>query len=286
MRQLKTLDEKVKLSLKYILILLASLVMWLIPGGMLMALLSRFSFFTTTEEGAFLLVFVPHIIMFITLSIMSYLLLGKSILKLVDENGISKKGFITISLLTLIILSLSSLFSKETIIYNNNDTMGRKIVFLVLSLVLFLPQTLSEELVFRLLPAKIYSSAKGQLNEIEKIAVSLFSALFFTLPHLYNTEVLSSSRPVLTLSVYFIWGFLSSSLALFLSQYTTSWAMHYANNLFSTVIISGSGTTLIGAPFFYNTNNDTSPYLPLLIIFLFSVIFIIEFSMRRNKDEN
>lgn len=280
---MKNLNEGERLSLKYIIILLLSLVMWFFLGGAASFLLSSLHFFSSVRVGSFILVFVPHIVMFLTLLLSSRIILKKSIFKLIDADGVSIKTFITISSITLIVLSLFSLINREAIVYNKSDTPGDKIVFLLLSLLLFLPQTAAEELVFRVIPEKIYSSTKEELNRIEKLSIALFSALFFTLPHLYNIEVSSSPDPILTLSVYFIWGFLSSSLALYFSSYTPFWAMHYANNLFSVVIISGTETTLSGAPFFYDTSNVTSSFLPLLIIVLFLIIFIFENLLRRKR---
>ncbi len=281
---MKNFDERESLRLKYIFTLLLSLIMWLFPGSALTFILEKTSLFSSTKEGRFILAFVPHTLMFLSLLYASKRLLNIKILDLMGRKR-NWKRFLTISLLTLIVLSLFSLFNKDAIVYNNDDSIGIKFLFLLLSLVLFLPQTLTEEIVFRVLPAVIYSPVERKLNKKEALFVSLLSALFFTLPHISNTEVLTSDNPLITLSVYFLWGLLSSLLAFYSSSYIPSWAMHYANNLFSVVVVSEEKTTLNGAPLFYDTK-DTSFFLPLLIVALFLVIFTFEDLMRRREDEN
>ena len=260
---------------KYILILLITLFMWLFPGGMLLSLLGRIYFFSSTKIGAFILVFVPHLVMLASLEVLLRVFFHRGTLSYIDDKlNICK--FIKISSITLVIYILYSLISFKTI-KRSSESITDTILFFLLSLILFLPQTLIEEMVFRLLPHRIYSPQKCDMKRLEKITLSLLCGFFFLIPHVMNVEVTESSNfPIIQLIVYFLWGFLSSLLSLCTLSYTSVWAMHYMNNIFSTAIVGGVNTTLSGAPLFIDSRTYCPPLLILLIIVLFLIIFLFE----------
>lgn len=261
--------------IKYILILLITLFMWLSLGGMLLSLLGRTYFFSSTKIGSFILAFVPHLVMLASLEGLLRIFFHRGILSYIDDK-LNTPEFIKVSLITLVIYILYSLISFKTI-KRSEESLSEFLVFLLLSLVLFIPQTLAEEVVFRVLPHRIWSPEKRKLGTKENIAFSLLLGVFFLLPHLMNVEVTGSSDfPFVQLCVYFLWGGLASLLSLYTLSYTSVWAMHYMNNLFSTTIVGGVNTTLSGAPLFVDSRTYCSPLLILLIIFLFLIIFLLE----------
>ncbi len=261
--------------IKYVLILLITLFMWLSLGGMLLSLLGKTYFFSSTKIGSFILVFVPHLVMLASLEGLLRIFFHSGILSYIDDK-LNTSEFIKVSLITLVIYILYSLISFKTI-KRSEESISEFLVFLLLSLVLFIPQTLAEEVVFRVLPHRIWSPEKRKLGTKENIVLSLLLGIFFLLPHLMNVEVTGASDfPLVQLCVYFLWGVLASLLSLYTLSYTSVWAMHYMNNLFSTTIVGGANTTLSGAPLFTDSRTYCSPLLILLIIFLFLIIFLLE----------
>lgn len=261
--------------IKYVLILLITLLMWLTLGGILLSLLKRTYFFSSTKIGSFILVFVPHLVMLASLEGLLRIFFHSGILSYIDDK-LNTSEFIKVSLITLVIYILYSLISFKTI-KRSEESISEFLVFLLLSLVLFIPQTLAEEVVFRVLPHRIWSPEKRKLGTKENIVLSLLLGIFFLLPHLMNVEVTGASYfPLVQLCVYFLWGVLASLLSLYTLSYTSVWAMHYMNNLFSTTIVGGANTTLSGAPLFTDSRTYCSPLLILLIIFLFLIIFLLE----------
>lgn len=261
--------------IKYVLILLITLFMWLSLGGILLSLLKRTYFFSSTKIGSFILVFVPHLVMLASLEGLLRIFFHSGILSYIDDK-LNTSEFIKVSLITLVIYFLYSLISFKTI-KRSEESISEFLVFLLLSLVLFIPQTLAEEVVFRVLPHRIWSPEKRKLGTKENIVLSLLLGIFFLLPHLMNVEVTGASDfPLVQLCVYFLWGVLASLLSLYTLSYTSVWAMHYMNNLFSTTIVGGANTTLSGAPLFTDSRTYCSPLLILLIIFLFLIIFLLE----------
>ncbi len=261
--------------IKYVLILLITLLMWLTLGGILLSLLKRTYFFSSTKIGSFILVFVPHLVMLASLEGLLRIFFHSGILSYIDDK-LNTSEFIKVSLITLVIYFLYSLISFKTI-KRSEESISEFLVFLLLSLVLFIPQTLAEEVVFRVLPHRIWSPEKRKLGTKENIVLSLLLGIFFLLPHLMNVEVTGASDfPLVQLCVYFLWGVLASLHSLYTLSYTSVWAMHYMNNLFSTTIVGGANTTLSGAPLFTDSRTYCSPLLILLIIFLFLIIFLLE----------
>ncbi len=275
------------MRITYTLVLILTLLMWFFAGGFLSALLYRIPFFRAEKAGVFIRTFVPHAVMLFTLSFSMRNLFQKSALSLISENGVDVKKFLTAAAITIIIYTFSEIIAGENIIPNTEDSKGEKILFLFLSIVLFLPQTLVEEAVFRALPEKIWTVNGRTMKIWEKMTLCVLCGIFFVLPHLMNKEVTSSSSPLIPLVTYFLWGFLSSLLGLYSRSYTPVWGMHWANNIFSVCIVATKGSTLEGAPLFYTTSSSYSPSLIATLSVLFLIIFILEAvsEKKRKRDE-
>ncbi len=267
--------ESYETRVQYTLILLVSLFVLIFPGSLISFLLSGVDFFSSTKAGVFILAFVPHLLTAAAVEILLRFFFHRGMLSYV-ERRINIWRFIRTVLVSLLLYSLYSLLSLKYIERNEVDA-GSFLLFLTLSIVLFLPQTLTEEIIFRVLPHRIFFSCGGNQSIGKKIAVSVFCGLFFLLAHIYNTEVLSSSNlPVVQFLFYFLWGFLSSLFSLHFLSYTSVWGMHYANNLFSTAAVGGVNSTLVGCPLFIDSRTYSSPLLLLLISLLFLIIFLID----------
>ncbi len=273
---MKSYSEKEALRLKYILTLSLALLMWLFPGGVLTSLLYSISFFREDRVGVFISTFTSHIVLFLTL-----LLIYKKVfnIKLPDVLGKEEKRvkkFIRDGLITLIVFILFSFLRLEDIIYNSEDSTFMKFYFSLLAFPLLLGQTMTEEIVFRVLPERILSPLGEKLSPLKRILLGLFCGIFFVLPHLGNIEVTSLRNPIVPIVVYFLYGALSSFISTSLTSYIPAWAVHFANNLYAVTLVGTKGSTLYGAPLFYSSTGDISPFLILTISILFSLIFLIE----------
>ncbi len=270
----------------YVLILVFSLFMWISAGGMLTFLLSRIPFFSSTAEGAFILVFIPHLVSALTLSFLLKFFTGRSALFFIRGEKRDVRAFLSAAFITFTIYFLFQLPEAGNLVCNKEDSWCDKAVFLLLSLLLFLPQTFHEELVFRVLPERIAFPEGGKKTRTKRLVLAFLSALFFLLPHLLNREVIASPVPVIPVLVYFSWGFLSSFLSSSTGSYRSAWAMHYMNNIFSTVFVSGRKTTLSGAPLFYEEKEGYSPLLIVLVYVLFLCVYIMERIAGRKREED
>lgn len=282
--QLKVSEETKTARIRYILVLVISLAGWFSLGGMLTLVLKRLSFFSETKAGIFIVTFVPHLVLLLFLTLLVRYAFREKLPSLVGGKG--TREFLTTALITLLVTGLTEIFSLGNIVYNSTDGWGEKALFLVLSAVLLLPQTLAEEIVFRILPERILSPEERNLSKTRRMFLAFFCGIFFVLPHLLNTEVTSSSTPVIPLVTYFLWGFLSSLLGTYVHSYVPVWAMHYANNFFSVVIVSAEKTTLTGAPLFYDTSEEYSPLLIVttLLVFLAVSLFFRYIGKREDKE--
>ena len=283
---MKVLSDKERMRITYTLVLILTLLMWFFAGGFLSALLYRIPFFRDEKAGVFIRTFVPHAVMLFTLSFSLRNLFNKNVLSLICDSGIDAKRFLAAAAITIIVYTLSEIITGENIVLNTEDSAGGKFLFLLLSLFLFLFQTLAEEAVFRALPEKIWSPDGRKLKIWEKPVLAFLCGIFFTLPHLMNAEVTLSPSPLIPILTYFLWGFLSSLLGLYSGSYTALWAMHWANNTFSVCGVATKGATLEGAPLFYTTSSQYSASLPATLSVLFLIIFILETAMKRRRKSD
>lgn len=272
---MKTYSEKEALRLKYIITLILSLLMWIFPGGAISYMLNTLPFFQTNRTGVFILTFVPHTVLLLTLIFTFRFGLNMRITSLVGSDDKKAKKFIRDSLITLIILSFFSVITREGIVYNSDDTAPDKLFFFLLASILLPGQTLAEEIAFRVLPERILTPEGEKLTLLKRLLLSIFCGIFFLLPHIKNVEVTSLSNPAIPLLTYFLWGALSSFLSTSLKSYIPAWAIHSANNLYSVSFVGSKNSTLIGAPLFFSPDG-ISPLIIVVVIVLFLLVFLFE----------
>ncbi len=263
------------MRLKYLITLVLSLLMWIFPGGAISHVLCTLPFFQTNRIGVFILTFVPHIVLLLTLIFIFRFGLNIEIIDTLGSEEKKTKRFIRDSLITLIVLSFFSIITREGIVYNSKDTALDKLFFFLLAIILLPGQTVAEEITFRVLPEKILSPLGEELTLLKKLLLSLFCGIFFLLPHIKNIEVTSLSNPTIPLLTYFLWGALSSFLSTSLKSYIPVWAMHFANNLYSVSFVGSKNSTLIGAPLFFSPDG-ISPLIIVVVIVVFLLVFLFE----------
>ncbi len=282
---MKTFSTGKSLRAVYLFILVITLFMGLIPGGFISYSLSYIPFFAENRAGLFISVFAEHIVMLLTLELFLRKLFGRSVVTFVCGEDKNAGRFILIVLLTIVIYTIPELITGKENVINSVDSAGMKILFLLLSALFFLPQTLLEEALFRALPERIFSPQGEKRRPWEKFLLALVCGILFILPHLWNVEV-TSFYPLIPIITYFLWGFLSSLLGQYEHSYLSVWAMHYANNIFSVTAVGMKGTTVSGAPFFYTEKTSFSPLLPATISLLFLVVYLFDKAAEKRKRVN
>lgn len=266
-------SEENQLRIKYILIALISLFSWFFLGGMVSYTLSLS---INGKLQRFILLFIPHVILFLSLFISVKVILKRPLLSLISEKKINIKEELLVAVITLLVIGFFSLFSYKTITKNNTTSLNEKLLFFLVSLPLLLIQTLSEELLFRVLPIKIYSPIKKAISKKELISLSLIEGIVFLLPHLSNKEVLESQNSIYAIMTYFLWGYGLCFISLYYSSFVSSWVMHFVNNLFSSAIVGSVNSTLDSSPLFIDTSISYSPLILINTIVLFFVIFLFK----------
>lgn len=282
---MRTFSTDSRLRAVYLFILVMTLFTGLIPGGFISYSLSYIPFFAENRAGLFISVFTEHIVMLLTLELFLRKLFGKSVVTFVCGEEKNAGRFILIVLLTIAIYTIPEMIEGKDSVVNSVDSAGMKILFLLLSVIFFLPQTLLEEALFRALPERIWSPRGEERKPGEKLLLALICGILFILPHLYNVEV-TTLEPLIPIITYFLWGFLSSLLGQKEHSYLSVWAMHYANNIFSVTAVGMKGTTVSGAPLFYTESTSFSPLLPATIFLLFLVVYLIDKRADKRKKRN
>lgn len=282
---MRTFSTRNRLRAVYLFILVMTLFTGLIVGGFIFLALSYIPFFAENRAGIFISIFTGHIVMLLTLELFLRKLFCMSVVTFVCGKEKNALRFILIVLLTTAVYTTAELIEGKESVVNSADSAGMKILFLLLSLILFLPQTLLEEALFRALPERVFSPVGEERRTAEKLALALISGLLFILPHLYNAEV-TTHKPLIPIVTYFLWGFFSSLLGQYEHSYLTVWAMHYANNIFSVTAVGMKGTTVTGAPLFYTEKTSFSPLLPVTISILFLVVYLLDMRTEIRKKVN
>jgi membrane protease YdiL (CAAX protease family) len=128
-------------------------------------------------------------------------------------------------------------------------------------------QCLSEELLFRSL---FYTVAKR--TKISAHLISIISALFFTLAHITNVEILSSTTPILILSYYFLSGFFFMEIVFAYKGIEVALGAHIMNNFFITTLVNYTDSSIHSYPFI--TIGSPNIFIDLFLLIISSSILL------------
>lgn len=233
--------------------------------------------------AAYLVANLPFIALAIALLLCTKYLIARPLLTLVTDRPTFQYGrfasaFILYSICALLFLIIGALRHPGTVRYNPAPTLHR-LLFIALALVITPIQTSGEELLFRILPVRLFFPAKLRPN----ILVSLASALLFTLPHLSNQEVALSANKASVLAYYALFGFGVTAICLATGGFEVALAVHAANNLHVALICNYHNSSLPSIPLFYT---DRSPGGWLELAQLFISLGIVGLSLYwQNKND-
>ncbi|MBR1938279.1 MAG: CPBP family intramembrane metalloprotease [Spirochaetales bacterium] len=216
---------------------------------------------------------IPHLLCFIALAVSSHLLLGFSIFKLsTDRENFSFRLFFLSFSVALVPILLTGLLSLTHISFTFDPRFDiERIVFFSLIIIITPLQCFCEELIFRVLLARLCYKNGLEGGVIKALLVSSLSGLLFLLPHLFNNEVNLTKDIHILYLYYFLFGFLTMILAIYLKGFEASVAFHAAINLFSALIINYKGSSLPTHPLIMLDNMEN----PIVDVMLLSIVFIL-----------
>lgn len=269
------------------LVILLTIVCWMNIGPLislsltLIPTLGEDKWILLTE---FLFRHIPYVMMFLALFFGSNFVLKTKLRELVRGTGrkLDLKIATTSFALYFFILGLFSLFSYKTIEIDP-ASYKEKLLFVLPVLLLTPIQTISEELFFRAIPARLLYHNELPHSIKSYIPLSLVSGLIFLIPHLGNPEVLKSGDGMIAVVYYFLWGFLSMALALYTDGFEIPIAMHMANNIYAALIVNYTNSALPTKAIFINRSSDNSLLLLLEAIVIYVIFFAFAYALKRKN---
>jgi len=136
--------------------------------------------------------------------------------------------------------------------------------FLLLALVLTPLQTTGEELFFRGYVVQGFS-----LVTRRRLILSMVSGVFFMVPHFANPEM--EPNPFIAALAYFVIGFALAFVSLRDGTLELAIGAHFANNLFSWIIVNYEGSVLPTPSLFFTSSFD--PHGTLIGLLISTTIF-------------
>ncbi len=228
-------------------------------------LLSLFMFFFISPFVSLLLppllaLFIPFI-----LQLMTFAMLQRE-----RDIKVDWRFFWTIFALSSLLLALDS-FCFSSFTYEGFNP-------LLLTYFVLIPiQTLSEEIMFRQLPLKLFNVID---KNWKRALIVLLSASVFCLMHIANPE----ASDKLFLIYYFVWGLFAVLLTLYAGSIIPTFAFHLANNLFIAVVMNYPDSALPVFSLFLKTETPNLVHAVTFTFFSFlGITLIINFLNQRSQ---
>ena len=270
-----------------IFVIFVSLVSWFIVGPLLSYRLSSSKILNSSswsDFGRYFIVHVPYIMLFIALFFLSHFILRTNLKSLIA--GCNRRYRWTYSFfVAFIYLAFLAIFSLMQIkgISVDATPFSDKLKLVVPILILTPMQALSEEILFRALPARLVFNDRLEKNTLKSNLLIILSGVLFLIPHLKNPEV--SSSFLFSSLYYFTWGSLAMALSLWTDGFEAPVAMHIANNLYIALIVNYSGSSMPTHALFIN-NRELSPISSLIeACIVFIAIFLFSLIMEKREEK-
>lgn len=144
------------------------------------------------------------------------------------------KGFAVMTVITFTTSAVWFFIERESFVFTFKGFESVKEWFIQLPLLI--TAVICEELIYRSYIAHFLKN-EFETNSKKALLYSLASAVFFTIAHFENPEV-SGEKAIWAMLFYFIFGFALMLITLRTKGLETSIGIHFANNLFCTVMLS------------------------------------------------
>ena len=255
-------------------VLMTALASWLFIGPAA-AFALRSLIPSQSRAAGYIILHVPYVMLFLSLVLSVRLVLGVTLCSFISFNGPLRYQFLIQSALAYLFLLIATSFLSRSTVRPSGVSLGAWLRFLPLVIVLTPIQALSEEVVFRVFPAR-FAFKDGLPERIqEMIPLSILSGLLFLVPHLPNTEIEVSRHPFLTISYYFIWGMLAMFLALSTGGFEAPIAMHIVNNAYIALAVNYEGSSMVTDALFMNSELPSPSLNLLLSVITFLALFLL-----------
>lgn len=229
----------------------------------------------------FICINIPHIIILVSIIILSPLLLKRSWLSLFTDRGKFRWKTCALSMaVTLALLIIFSLFEGNA--QYEEHTMFHRILFFTSAVILIPLQCLSEELLTRTLIARIFCYESYDVSLPKKILVCAFSSAVFALLHLGGSEFSIGESRLMLLLYYFISGFSFLFITLASGGGEEALGIHIINNLFIACVVNYRGSAYESAPLFMK--NGISP-ITLMILEMLIITASVHFTASKSVLE-
>ncbi len=279
-----SIDNKYKPLLIVLIIVFAS-VCYLVFGPLTAAVVARLM---SSADSVFLqsltdyiIVNIPKVILFLAVLFGTRAILHTSLRALTSDYNFRFQKYFKYLLISTLIVTLFSFIAADGLEFVAGAWLNR-LLFLPFALILTPIQCLSEELFYRVLPARLVLGDKLKTNNINLIILSIFSGFIFTLPHMPGSDFALTPDKAGLLFYYFSFGFLAMLLSLYTEGFEVAIATHTAINLSSVLFVSYSESALTSFPLFMKAGLPSvlSSNIALYTIFIF-MIFIV--TLERHK---
>ncbi len=263
-----------------VLVLILALVSWLSIGPI--AALVAMRAMTSLPESLqplslYIGIQVPYIFMFLALFLGSRFVLKRSLSSLLaGGHHPLRKRFIleTGGIYLAFQIAVSLLFAGRTV--RNAAPLQETLLFVIPVLLLTPMQAVSEEIFFRVLPAKIAYRDDAPATILQSLPLIFISGFIFMVPHLGNTEVQDASTMILPMLYYFIWGAFAMAFSLATDGFEAPAAMHAVNNTFIALAVNYEGSSMPTEALFIRADAGTAATLAETIA-IFAILFIFAY---------
>ncbi len=226
---------------------------------------------------------IPYILMFLALALGSRFILRTSVSELISGIGRrpDRRIFLySYALYTLILIVFSAL-SYKTIRLDPAGIM-EKALFILPVLICTPMQAAAEELFFRALPGRIAYHNSLPDSIARSIPMAVISGLLFTIPHLWNPEVLNSGNGAITIIYYFLWGAGAMALAVYTDGFEIPIAMHMANNIYCALIVNYENSAMPTKAIFIDKSSPSPSVLLFRAIVIYAAFFAFAWRLRKH----
>ncbi len=229
----------------------------------------------------FICINIPHIIILVSIIILSPLLLKRSWLSLLTDRGKFRWKTCALSMaVTLALLIIFSLFEGNA--QYEEHTVLHRIRFFTAAVILIPLQCLSEELLTRTLIARMFCYESYDVSLLKKILVCSFSGIIFALLHLGAGEFSMGESSLMLLMYYFISGFSFLFITLDSGGGEEALGIHIMNNLFIACVVNYRGSAYESAPLFMKNG---IPPIPLMILEMLIITASVHFTVSKSVLE-
>lgn len=217
--------------------------------------------------------YIPFILLFGAIIFASNLIMKTPIRKLTTyENKFRYSLMFSIIGVFFLFNIILSLIHFKNISFVTNAWKER-LLLLPFLIVLIPVQSVAEELLFRVMPARLYSRDTLNINQNQKILLSLVSGFIFLVPHLTNVEFSLNASFLVVAIYYFAYGALLMALGLYTNGFEASIGLHIANNMFLALFVNYPDSSLVSSPLFRYSENATNAELLINLLLVFVLIF-------------